>query len=638
MTPDTPLRLLIVDDDPTYYETFRDATGWSCEFVEEWDAEKIRHLLSTDRFDLLICDLHFGPVDQHRDVIAKIVSLITGREYAAGKEVVARPPLTVPCCVITQDNRRALGEHLLLSGVQGIIRKADINDQNHPEVFLADVLQQIVTETEHFRSGEYAKEVFLTRNERFQAQIDTQVKVFNASLGPVFLWGEPGVGKRFLAIEFCNKAEKSSLYLALDEEQDDEELRQKIKVAYDQGKVLICNGLTNSSLSVRSLMAEALLTRSQPAIFIEEQSPDELYRKRIITEPFHSLFFNRQLRIWPLRERLEDLPHLLHQFLGNPFVCPPQFKHFWRQDVQQVFAEETVVALKKHHWPSNFRGLQREVRNLFLSAGWKKHMIQKGDLSRDVLYPQPDLAQISRLLEEVNDMCRENPNISIVNLEDHLRTNGTTTTVQQLPTRDFDLRAFLKNYHNKYPELFQPRFYHLSNSLNIEIIHDYTINLFVYLNGNVANLVNEFSQQLKPILNIYATDYKVWEEDNPLGNLRQNVLEQRIEGAHIVLLFLCPLSLTEDERILNYILDQTPEEARLIPVVAQSCQYESFHRKLTGLKPLHHDHQYSKVPDPRTRTLKDYENNRDLDQINAYMVNKLRTLLNDLPSSDPLCT
>ena len=67
MTPDTPLRLLIVDDDPTYYETFRDATGWSCEFVEEWDAEKIRHLLSTDRFDLLICDLHFGPVDQHQD-------------------------------------------------------------------------------------------------------------------------------------------------------------------------------------------------------------------------------------------------------------------------------------------------------------------------------------------------------------------------------------------------------------------------------------------------------------------------------------------------------------------------------------------------------------------------------------------
>jgi two-component system nitrogen regulation response regulator NtrX len=72
----------------------------------------------------------------------------------------------------------------------------------------------------------------------------------------------------------------------------------------------------------------------------------------------------------PLRERVEDIPELLKDFLKEFAIhtnLPPK-----------EFSEEAVAVLKKYHWPGNVRELKNLVERLVIMA--PEEVIQVGDI------------------------------------------------------------------------------------------------------------------------------------------------------------------------------------------------------------------------------------------------------------------
>jgi transcriptional regulator with GAF, ATPase, and Fis domain len=104
----------------------------------------------------------------------------------------------------------------------------------------------------------------------------------------------------------------------------------------------------------------------------------------------------------PLRERLEDIPLLVHHFVR-------QFSERMNKEID-VIPEEAVELLKRYSWPGNIRELQNFVeRAVILSSGRVLHA-PLGDLQRLTDSPAPsgrltlaaaERAHILEVLEEV---------------------------------------------------------------------------------------------------------------------------------------------------------------------------------------------------------------------------------------------
>jgi transcriptional regulator with PAS, ATPase and Fis domain len=94
------------------------------------------------------------------------------------------------------------------------------------------------------------------------------------------------------------------------------------------------------------------------------------------------LFYRLQvvhLVIPPLRERREDLPDLINQFVE-------QFANIYRSP-RKTFAAEAIDALLRYHWPGNIRQLRNCIESLYATV--EHEQVQLADLPP---YLQPGYA------------------------------------------------------------------------------------------------------------------------------------------------------------------------------------------------------------------------------------------------------
>lgn len=128
----------------------------------------------------------------------------------------------------------------------------------------------------------------------------------------------------------------------------------------------------------------------------------------------------------PLRERVEDIPHLVNSFIK-------EFSKIYNKQIEDIY-DEALDALIKYYWPGNVRELENIIE--FLVVRTKDRIIQFDSLPENLKasknYQQP-----------VTEYKRENPSELIQILEKHKWNK--TKAAQELGVGRTTLWRMLKN-------------------------------------------------------------------------------------------------------------------------------------------------------------------------------------------------
>lgn len=76
------------------------------------------------------------------------------------------------------------------------------------------------------------------------------------------------------------------------------------------------------------------------------------------------------IRVPPLRERIDDIPELARDFMGDMYLAANL--------EAKEFSEEAIEILKKYHWPGNVRELKNLVERLMIMS--RKDVISAEDI------------------------------------------------------------------------------------------------------------------------------------------------------------------------------------------------------------------------------------------------------------------
>ena len=92
------------------------------------------------------------------------------------------------------------------------------------------------------------------------------------------------------------------------------------------------------------------------------------------------------LRVPPLRDRIDDLPMLVEHFLQR-----------FNKDGQRArrMSPETMARLYAHNWPGNIRELENEIERLVVLSG------EREDLGPDLLSPGIGADRVAPSFDEV---------------------------------------------------------------------------------------------------------------------------------------------------------------------------------------------------------------------------------------------
>jgi DNA-binding NtrC family response regulator len=146
----------------------------------------------------------------------------------------------------------------------------------------------------------------------------------------------------------------------------------------------------------------------------------EAVRRGAFREDLYHRLHVIELRVPPLRERPEDIPHLADHFR----------EEFNRRHALAVeaFAPDALDALYRHAWPGNVRELRNVVERAMLMAGGPKvesRHLTLGDLPRPERPGPPRIDGLTPRQERILSLARERGGV----------TNGEIVTSESISAR-----------------------------------------------------------------------------------------------------------------------------------------------------------------------------------------------------------
>lgn len=105
-------------------------------------------------------------------------------------------------------------------------------------------------------------------------------------------------------------------------------------------------------------------------IFATNQNLDELVKKKLFREDLLYRIKVFHIHLIPLRERLEDIPHLLHFFISR-------FQAKFNR-IEPKFTDEAMSQILSYHWPGNIRELENFVTRIMSQTS--KDVLQPSDI------------------------------------------------------------------------------------------------------------------------------------------------------------------------------------------------------------------------------------------------------------------
>ncbi len=378
MTP----TLLIVDDEKATREGLRAALEDRYDVYLAEDAKVAMELLEKDSFDVLLTDFRL-PTEDGMKLIARAKSL-------------TRPPI---CILMTAYGSEELAVQAMKQGADDYIAKGRLQI-DELEVRIANALRRQRLEMENVALHQQLDAKFGAQNLVGESPAMKEVLDLVQQVAPtratVLLLGESGTGKEMVAKvihQLSPRAQQPMVTVhcaALAPTLLESELFGHEKGAFTgayerrigrfeqaQGGTLFLDeiGEVDASLQVKLLRflgertfervgSNKTLTADVRLIAATNQDLEERVKAGAFRE---DLFFRLrvvELRLPPLRERLDDLPLLARGFLAE----------FSRENEKPVkgFTSDAFDLLVQYHWPGNVRELRTAIEHAVVMSRGEK--------------------------------------------------------------------------------------------------------------------------------------------------------------------------------------------------------------------------------------------------------------------------
>ena len=365
--------LLIVDDEKTIREGFREALEGRYDVYLAEDAKTAMELLEKDHFDVLLTDFRL-PGDDGMKLIARAKSL-------------SKPPI---CILMTAYGSEELAVEAMKRGADDYIAKGRLQiDELEMRISRALRQQNLEVENVSLRrqlDSRFGMESIIGQSQPMKDVLDLVQQVAPAR-STVLLQGESGTGKELIAKvihQLSPRAKQPMVTVhcaALAPTLLESELFGHEKGAFTgaherrigrfeqaQGGTLFLDEIGEIDASIQIKLLRFLGERSFERVGSNKTlsadvrlitATNKNLQQQVKTGKFRDdLFFRlRVVEIWlpPLRERREDVPLLAQTFLRE-FAAE-------NQKTVSGFSPESMDLLVRYEWPGNVRELRTAIEH-----------------------------------------------------------------------------------------------------------------------------------------------------------------------------------------------------------------------------------------------------------------------------------
>src|SRR6516225_5421120 len=374
--------LLIVDDEKTIREGFREALQSSYDVYLAEDAKTAIEMLEKDHFDVLLTDFRLAGED--------------GMKLITRAKSLSKPPI---CILMTAYGSEELAVEAMKRGADDYIAKGRLQI-DELEMRISRALRHQKLETENVSLHQQLDSAFRIENvigrSSAMSEVLEDVKQVAPTAATVLLLGESGTGKELIAKvihQLSSRARQPMVTVhcaALSATLLESELFGHEKGAFTgaherrigrfeqaQGGTLFLDeiGEIDASTQIKLLrfLGERTFERVGSSKTLEADvriiaATNKNLEESIKAGTFREdLFFRlRVVEIWlpPLRERVQDIPLLARAFLQ-------EFSKVNGKNVT-VLTSDTLDVLLRYSWPGNVRELRTAIEHAVVMARGEK--------------------------------------------------------------------------------------------------------------------------------------------------------------------------------------------------------------------------------------------------------------------------
>jgi len=448
MTP----TLLIVDDEKTTREGLRAALEHRYDVYLAEDAKAAMELLESDHFDVLLTDFRL-PTEDGMKLIARAKSL-------------SKPPI---CILMTAYGSEELAVEAMKQGADDYIAKGRLQI-DELEMRITNALRRQRLEAENVALRQQLDTKFGLQNLIGESPAMREVFEVVQQVAPtratVLLLGESGTGKEMVAKaihQLSPRAQQPMVAVhcaALSPTLLESELFGHEKGAFTgayerrlgrfeqaQGGTLFLDeiGEIDATIQVKLLRflgertfervgSNQTLSADVRLVAATNQHLDAQVKAGAFREDLYFRLRVVELRLPPLRERLEDIPLLAR-------ACQSEFSRENEKPLKG-FTAEAFDALMRHQWPGNVRELRTAIEHaVILCRGEKITLRDLPAALREAVSQAPDEKDVKRLLAR-NDLTAKEVERELI-IHTLKATNGNRTLAAKR------LGMSRRNFHRK---------------------------------------------------------------------------------------------------------------------------------------------------------------------------------------------
>lgn len=389
--------VLVVDDDEDILLAARLLLQPHCRVVRtESDPARLPDLLDRESYDVVLLDMNFAEGRSHGEEGFRWLDYIRMRDPGA------------VVILVTAYGDVDLAVRAIKQGAADFVLKPWQNDRLIDKVTAAVALRRSHGEGAAAQARSGAQDAgqappvrdIIGPSVSMQRVLDVVRKVA-ATDANVLILGENGTGKELVARAIHRESLRADkIFLSVDMGAISETLFESEMFGYVRGAftdarqdragrfelasggTLFLDEIGNLSLPLQAKLLTVLQNREVTRLGASRSTPVDIRLICATNMPIHDMVAERtfrqdllyrintvELRLPPLRERPEDIPHLVEHFLG---VYSRKYKREHKRP-----APDALAALVRYAWPGNVRELQHAVeRAVILSEG---DVLEPGD-------------------------------------------------------------------------------------------------------------------------------------------------------------------------------------------------------------------------------------------------------------------
>jgi DNA-binding NtrC family response regulator len=411
------IRLLIIDDELGFYQSFRAQYQAHCAFETASDVTRGLQLIDQFEPDVILLDLQYSGKYTYQQGLSEVLPLVVNkvqRKY--------------PILVATSAKEKRIYQRAIEQGASACLPKSSYDPAEwHQKI--VEIIEAFHIHTKADLPLQYnAKPLNGAHSDGFIAIAPTMqaLKSRLKTLGekyahvPVLILGETGVGKE-VAARYLHGAKTNAEKLpfetinlsAYSEELLFSEIFGHKKGSYThafadalgafekaQKGTLFLDEVGDITLRTQISLLNVLNDRkfrrvgstedialNVHLIFATNRNLEEAIATGGFREDFYHRISDYAIQIPPLRERKEEILPLMDYYLD--LLCKESNHPLYQKNALEAFSPGALEAFLNFYWPGNIRELRKTIQNLIIEVDvWNKKQIDEAILPQRLLQPR----------------------------------------------------------------------------------------------------------------------------------------------------------------------------------------------------------------------------------------------------------